>query len=62
MNVWNKISSQFGNPNGFLGSIAILHHPRKPGATELDAVDAGYRISFSQNKANFQNITVHKKT
>jgi len=45
-------------PNGV---IAIVHQPRKPGATEQDSIDAGDEFSKYLEKAQFKNIRVEKK-
>jgi ubiquinone/menaquinone biosynthesis C-methylase UbiE len=46
------------NPNGI---IAIVHQPRKPGATDQDSTDAGNRFSKYLEKAQFRNIRIEKK-
>ena len=43
------------------GIIAIVHQPRKPGSTTLDAIEAGNKISSFLEKAGFEKITVHEK-
>jgi ubiquinone/menaquinone biosynthesis C-methylase UbiE len=43
------------------GIIAIVHQPRKPGSTALDAIEAGNKISSLLKEAGFERITVHTK-
>jgi ubiquinone/menaquinone biosynthesis C-methylase UbiE len=43
------------------GIIAIVHQPRKPGATEQDAIEAGDQFSNYLEKAQFKNIRIEKK-
>jgi ubiquinone/menaquinone biosynthesis C-methylase UbiE len=43
------------------GIIAIVHQPRKPGATDQDSTDAGDKISKYLEKAQFKNIRIEKK-
>jgi len=43
------------------GIIAIVHQPRKPGATDQDATEAGEQFSTYLEKAHFQNIRIEKK-
>jgi ubiquinone/menaquinone biosynthesis C-methylase UbiE len=45
-------------PNGI---IAIVHQPRKPGATDQDSTDAGDQFSEYLEKAQFKNIRIEKK-
>jgi ubiquinone/menaquinone biosynthesis C-methylase UbiE len=43
------------------GAIAIVHQPRKPGATDQDSTDAGDRFAEYLEKAQFKNIRIEKK-
>jgi len=43
------------------GTIALVHQPRKPGATDADATDAGNNFSDLLQQAGFENIKIHKK-
>jgi cyclopropane fatty-acyl-phospholipid synthase-like methyltransferase len=43
------------------GIIAIVHQPRKPGATDQDSKDAGDQFSKYLEKAQFKNIRIEKK-
>jgi ubiquinone/menaquinone biosynthesis C-methylase UbiE len=43
------------------GIIAIVHQPRKPGATDQDSTDAGDRFSKYLKKTQFKNIRIEKK-
>jgi ubiquinone/menaquinone biosynthesis C-methylase UbiE len=43
------------------GIIAIVHQPRKPGATDQDSTDAGNQFSKYLEKAQFKNIKVEKR-
>jgi protein-L-isoaspartate O-methyltransferase len=43
------------------GIIAIVHQPRKPGATEQDSTEAGDQFSKYLEKAQFKNIRIEKK-
>ncbi len=43
------------------GEIAIVHQPRKPGATEQDSIDTGNQFSRYLEDAQFKNIRVEKK-
>ena len=43
------------------GIIAIVHQPRKPGATDQDSTDAGDQFSKYLEKAQFKNIRIEKK-
>jgi hypothetical protein len=43
------------------GTIAVVHQPRKPGSTALDAMEAGNKISSLLKEAGFKNIVIHKK-
>ncbi len=43
------------------GIIAIVHQPRKPGATDQDSIDAGDQFSENLEKAQFKNIRIEKK-
>jgi ubiquinone/menaquinone biosynthesis C-methylase UbiE len=43
------------------GIIAIVHQPRKPGATEQDATQAGNQLSIYLEKAQFKNIRIEKR-
>jgi hypothetical protein len=43
------------------GIIAIVHQPRKPGATAQDSTDAGDQFSKYLEKAQFKNIRIEKK-
>jgi ubiquinone/menaquinone biosynthesis C-methylase UbiE len=43
------------------GVIAIVHQPRKPGATDQDSTDAGDRFSKSLEEAQFKDIRIEKK-
>jgi SAM-dependent methyltransferase len=43
------------------GIVAIVHQPRKPGATEQDATEAGERFSTYLERAQFRNIRIEKK-
>jgi ubiquinone/menaquinone biosynthesis C-methylase UbiE len=45
-------------PNGI---IAIVHQPRKPGATDQDSTDAGDKFSKYLEKAQFKYIRIEKK-
>ena len=45
-------------PNGV---IAIVHQPRKPGATEQDVNEAGEQFSNNLRNAQFSNIRIEKK-
>jgi ubiquinone/menaquinone biosynthesis C-methylase UbiE len=43
------------------GIIAIVHQPRKSGATDQDSNDAGDQFSKYLEKAQFKNIRIEKK-
>jgi ubiquinone/menaquinone biosynthesis C-methylase UbiE len=43
------------------GIIAIVHQPRKPGATDQDSTAAGTRFSECLEEARFTNIRIEKK-
>jgi ubiquinone/menaquinone biosynthesis C-methylase UbiE len=43
------------------GIIAIVHQPRKPGATEQDSIAAGNQFSEYLKKAEFKNIRIETK-
>jgi hypothetical protein len=43
------------------GIIAIVHQPRKPGATDQDSTDAGVQFSKYLEKAQFKHIRIEKK-
>jgi ubiquinone/menaquinone biosynthesis C-methylase UbiE len=43
------------------GVIAIVHQPRKPGATEQDSTEAGNKFSKLLEEAQFKNIRIEKK-
>jgi ubiquinone/menaquinone biosynthesis C-methylase UbiE len=43
------------------GIIAIVHQPRKPGATEQDSTEAGDQFSKYLEKAQFKNVRIEKK-
>jgi len=43
------------------GIIAIVHQPRKPGATDQDSTDAGDQFSEYLEKAQFDKIRIEKK-
>jgi hypothetical protein len=43
------------------GTIALVHQPRKPGATESDADEAGHKIMAYLKDAGFERIILHKK-
>jgi ubiquinone/menaquinone biosynthesis C-methylase UbiE len=43
------------------GVIAIVHQPRKPGATEQDSTEAGDHFSKYLEEAQFKNIRIEKK-
>jgi hypothetical protein len=43
------------------GLIALVHQPRKPGATEADATEAGERFARDLEMAGFQEIKVERK-
>jgi len=43
------------------GVIALVHQPRKPGATEADSEQAGKSFSAYLAQAGFQEITVERK-
>jgi ubiquinone/menaquinone biosynthesis C-methylase UbiE len=43
------------------GIIALVHQPRKPGATENDSIEAGDKFYVLLKQAGFINIERHKK-
>ncbi len=43
------------------GVIALVHQPRKPGATEADSEQAGKTFSAYLGRAGFQEITIERK-
>jgi SAM-dependent methyltransferase len=43
------------------GIIAIVHQPRKPGATDQDSTDAGDQFSKYLENAQYNNIRIEKK-
>ena len=43
------------------GVIALVHQPRKPGATEADSEQAGETFSAYLERAGFQEITIERK-
>ncbi len=43
------------------GIIAIVHQPRKQGATEQDSTEAGDKFSKYLEEAQFKNIRIEKK-
>ena len=43
------------------GVIALVHQPRKPGATEADSEQAGKTFSTYLARAGFQEIAVERK-
>lgn len=43
------------------GLIAIVHQPRKPGATEHDSTEAANKFSKMLEEAQFKNIRIEKK-
>jgi ubiquinone/menaquinone biosynthesis C-methylase UbiE len=43
------------------GTIAIVHQPRKPGSTALDAIEAGHKISSFLKEAGFEKNVIHNK-
>lgn len=43
------------------GLIALVHQPRKPGATEEDATEVGERFAHDLEMAGFQEIKVERK-
>jgi hypothetical protein len=42
-------------------TIAIVHQPRKPGATDVDADDAGRRFQALLHEAGFREIKMEKR-
>ena len=43
------------------GVIALVHQPRKPGATEADSEQAGKTFSAYLVQAGFQEVTIERK-
>ncbi len=43
------------------GVIAIVHQPRKPGATEQDSTEAGDKFLKYMEEAQFNNVRIEKK-
>ena len=43
------------------GVIALVHQPRKPGATEADSEQAGQTFSAYLTQAGFHEITIERK-
>jgi len=41
------------------GTLALVHQPRKPGATGRDALEAGNRMSVLMSDAGFERIGLH---
>lgn len=52
-----KIVKKNMNQNGV---IALVHQPRKPGATEQDSTEAGDQFSKYLEEAQFNNIRIEK--
>ncbi|MDE3059002.1 MAG: class I SAM-dependent methyltransferase, partial [Bacteroidota bacterium] len=43
------------------GTIVLVHQPRKPGATDNDAMNAGQNFCMQLEKAGFTNLRIEMK-
>ncbi|MBF0224418.1 MAG: class I SAM-dependent methyltransferase [Desulfobacterales bacterium] len=43
------------------GIIALIHQPRKPGATKQDSIEAGEKFAKYLDQAGFKNIRIENK-